>query len=60
MPILRDWTKYYYIEEYNDFCLIGKVYNDSRFPDGSEIRTSEVLEINGVIAKTKNTKYILE
>jgi hypothetical protein len=58
MPILRDWEIKYYDDIYPH--LIGKVYNDPRFPDGTEIITSLLFEMADGVAQTKNTMYILE
>lgn len=63
MPILRNWKvlKYYsQVHGKEMYYLTGRVYNDSRFPNGSEIRTSAVLEIDDGVAQTLNTTYILE
>lgn len=63
MPILRNWKvlKYYStVHEKEIFYLTGQIFNDTRFPNGSEIRTSTLLEIDDGIAQTQNTTYILE
>lgn len=62
MPILRNWkVSKYYSQTYDKEMtyLTGKVYNDTRFADGVEIRTSAVLEMKDSKAITKNTTYIL-
>ena len=63
MPILRNWKvlEYYssvHLEKVQ--YLTGQVFNDIRFPDGTEIRTSILKEFGDGIAKTQNTTYILE
>ncbi len=63
MPILRNWKvlKYYsQVHQKEMTYLTGRVYNDTRFLDGSEIRTSAVLEMTDGYARTRNTEYILE
>ena len=63
MPILRDWNIHTYYSQTHQkemAYLEGFVYNDSRFPDGAEIRTSAVLEMKDSKAITQNTTYILE
>jgi hypothetical protein len=63
MPVLRNWKlcKYYSSVELKPvYYIIGKVYNDTRFEDGTEIRTSTVQEITETSARTRNTTYILE
>jgi len=63
MPILRNWRvlSYYSLEfEKEMLYLTGQVYNDKRFQDGAEIRTSAVIEMTKEYARTKNTEYILE
>lgn len=62
MPILRNWKvlEYYssvHLEKVQ--YLTGQVFNDTRFPDGAEIRTSAVLEMKDSKAITQNTTYIL-
>ena len=62
MPILKNWSvlKYYsQVHQKEMIYLTGKVYNDTRFPDGAEIRTSAVLEMKDSKAITQNTIYIL-
>lgn len=62
MPILRNWRV---LEYYSSVhlkkvqYLVGQVFNDSRFPDGTEIRTSIVKEMKDSKAITQNTTYIL-
>ena len=63
MPILRNWKvgEYYssvHLEKVQ--YLTGQVFNDTRFSDGTEIRTSILKELGYGIAKTQNTTYILE
>ena len=63
MPRLRNWkvVEYYssvHLERVS--CLTGQVFNDTRFPDGTEIRTSIVKEFGDGFAQTENTIYILE
>lgn len=61
MPILKEWkliSSFPY--ENNLKFLQGKVYNDTRFADGTEIRTSILLEVDDGVAQTQNTMYILE
>ena len=63
MPILREWKKHtYYSSKHLEpqIYLTGKVYNDTRFQDGVEIRTSAVLEMKDDMAMTQNTTYILK
>ena len=63
MPILREWNVFYrYSNGFNKEMphLEGKIYNDTRFLDGSEVVTSTVLELKEGYAKTRNTEYILE
>ena len=62
MPILRNWKvqKYYsQVHQKEMTYLTGKVYNDSRFPNGAEIRTSAIIEMSDSKAITQNTTYIL-
>lgn len=42
-------------------CLIGNIYNDHRFGDGSAIQTSALVwfDAEGRRAKTNNTEYEL-
>jgi len=63
VPILRNWKvlEYYssvHLEKVQ--YLTGQVFNDTRFADGTEIRTSILKEFGGGFAKTQNTTYILE
>jgi len=63
MPRLKNWKVHdgyssVHLEKVS--YLTGQVFNDTRFPDGTEIRTSIVLEIDDGIAQTENTIYILE
>ena len=60
MPILKNWRTAKYYSDLSEFCLVGEIYNDTRFEDGTEIRTSEVLELKNGYARTRNTTYILE
>lgn len=63
MPILRNWNVHRYYSQVHQkemIYLVGRVYNDSRFKDGTEIRTSAVLEMRDSTARTQNTTYILE
>jgi hypothetical protein len=63
MPILRNYelfSRYSRTFQKEMDYLVGNVYNDVRFPDGTEIRTSAVLEITDGYAKTNHTEYILE
>ena len=48
-------------EEYIYYALIGRIYNDDRFEDGTLIRTSKIKEIDfdDMTAMTKNTMYKL-
>ncbi len=62
-PILRDFEviRRFSITHQKEMpYLHGKVYNDKRFPNGSSIRTSAVLEMTEDYAQTANTKYKLE
>ena len=62
MPILRNWNvlKYYsQVHKKEMTYLTGQVYDDIRFPNGAEIRTSAVLEMKDSKAITQNTTYIL-
>lgn len=63
MPILRNWKvlEYYSsVHLHKVQYLTGQVYNDTRFPDGTGIRTSILKEFGNGVAKTQNTTYILE
>lgn len=63
LPILRDFEmlrRFSYTHQKEMPYLHGKVYNDKRFPDGSSITTSAVLEMTEDYAQTSNTKYKLE
>lgn len=62
MPLLKNWTIFNrFSNTYNKEMpyLTGEVYNDKRFPDGSEIVTTAVLEFKENYARTKNTEYKL-
>jgi hypothetical protein len=54
MPRLENW---YIIGR----SLIGQVYNDERFADGTEIQTSRIIKLDSEagIAQTRNTTYEL-
>lgn len=43
------------------FWICGKIYNDDRFPDGAEVRTSRVTTIKDDLSEsqTRNTRYVL-
>jgi hypothetical protein len=55
LPKLDKWCITY------DNCLVGIIFNDSRFPDGHCIRTSKLKRIDFELgyAVTKNTVYNL-
>lgn len=57
-PRLENWGIF---DSYGGSILAGEVYNDSRFKDGSYIKTSHLVEINEdyTIAQTNNTTYTL-
>lgn len=68
MPRLENWSIVgdldpYQAPELQVKYLEGEIFDDelNRFPDGSEITTSKLakLDFSNMIAKTKNTKYIL-
>jgi hypothetical protein len=54
-PRLEDW----FLTD-NDL-LFGRVYDDPRFPDGTIVRTTRVVELDHATgtARTKFTNYIL-
>lgn len=37
----------------------GNIYNDTRFADGTAIRTSSVQSVDGALLRTRNTLYEL-
>ena len=39
--------------------LVGNIYGHPKFEDGSFIITSEIVHMNGEIATTRNSKYVL-
>jgi len=68
MPRLENWSV---ISDFDPFKapelqakrLEGEIYDDEkcRFPDGSEVTTSRLvkLDLNSMIAQTRNTGYVL-
>ena len=56
-PSVEDWIV---IEEDSLQCLCGKIHNDQRFTNGSEIITSPLITIDHLIATTRSgKKYVL-
>lgn len=53
MPKLENW----YINNVDQ--IVGQVYGDTRFPDGTVIVTGRVAKWDGNKAVTKNTEYEL-
>jgi hypothetical protein len=55
MPRLENW----YVN--NSDCIVGQVYGDPRFEDGTLVITSRVatLDSDANVAVTKNSNYIL-
>ena len=65
MPRLEEWstgiycnTDMYTPPEHNK-CLRGRVYDHPKMPDGSFVKTSPFVCVNGNIAQTTNTSYEL-
>ena len=54
---LEHWSK----REHSPGCdvLLGNAFGHPRFPDGTDVRTSQVLKIEGNRAETLNTIYLL-
>jgi hypothetical protein len=60
MPKLENWKVV--VGFFGKRCLFGEVYEDTRFPDGHHVLTSELVEIDSLEtqAQTKSgTKYLL-
>ena len=55
-PVVEEWQP---IEDDGLFCLSGKIFNDTRFVDGSPIVTSGLVWIDHLLAKTARSKYVL-
>lgn len=59
--LMKDWSVL--VHPWRGFpVLIGRIYNDDRFEDGSEITTTEIIstDFENKTIQTKNTLYNLE
>lgn len=62
MPRLEKWKSWQVNYFSPDVCLIGYVFNDDRFHDGSMITTSRVIELDldkGCAITKSGTRYEL-
>lgn len=58
-PRLENWKVYEHYGLKGVWVAEGDIYNDRRWPDGTHIYTSKVMEIEGDLMKTRNTLYKL-
>jgi hypothetical protein len=56
LPRLENWRIYKYV---GTKIAEGDIYNDTRWPDGTHIYTSEILSVSGDEIQTRNTLYKL-
>jgi len=62
LPILKNYNIFWRFSNTHQKqmpYLSGKVYNDKRFPDGTDICTTAATILTANYAKTRNTEYIL-